>query len=251
MKLANKELFDTSELMNYVNKFETKITCSTNEIERIKADIEKLDIEIDSLIEKDILSDTDEYKKELSNARARRANLVTLHEEEVNKLNKIAEIMKEGVVKIVPELKKRIDQDLSVYSKTVERHIFKELMEIREKQTELFLTLIAARRTVIKDLRDYDVICKGFGLKEYARELTDSSFHNNMFYPNRSCPEFGAPLLNIHMVTATEEVALRARAEAYGIYNRDRSREECRPLPPSKKLSDIDIEKFLADIEAE
>lgn len=251
MKLANKKLFDVSELINYVSKFEKKVMSCTKSIEQLKADIDKLDMEINTLIEKDIMSDTDEYKKDLSNARAKRANLVTMHEEEVSKLNKIVEIMKQGVNKIIPELKNRLNQDLSVYLYEVERYIYNQLKEIRETQAELLLTLVAARHIVLDELWDYDTVCEELGLAQYKKGLTLGSFHNNMFYPNRNFPELGAPLLNIGTVTATEEIVFRAWAEANAIYNRDKSPEESEQLPQSMKLSDVNIEKYLSKIKVD
>ncbi|WP_411682420.1 hypothetical protein [Clostridium thailandense] len=68
--------------------------------------------------------------------------------------------------------------------------------------------------------------------------------------PNRSCPEYGSPLINNSNLLAIEDVLMRSSAEANAMYNTERERRglESEQLPLSKGYKDIDLDEFLKGV---
>ncbi|OAA91472.1 hypothetical protein [Clostridium ljungdahlii] len=252
MRVGNKGLFNIAEVNNYIGKFEDKLQQSNNRISALQSDIEKIDAELDKAMEADILEDSASSRKILSNLQARKANLESQLDTEVKKVIKIKEIMTEGLSRLIPEASKQIQADLQTYNDCVEKEIYRQLMEVRQKQEELLLTLQVAHNTVINEIFKYDEICNFAGMEQYKRSLSNQSFHNNLFMPHRSFSEYGSPLINCSNLPLIEDVLMRSRAESNAVYNTDRERMglEKEQLPQAKTFKDIDIEKFLKGIKA-
>ncbi len=249
MMLVNgKEIFDISEVTEYMEKFEDKLQESYNKINQLKVDIERLDAEIDACMEVDILSGTAISRKDLSNVQARKANVESQLDTELQKVTKIKEIRDKKVAELIPKASKSIQQDLATFNSTVERETFARLQEIRQKQEELLLTLALARNTAIREISKYNQVCNFSGLTQYEKTASSQMFHNAGFTPHRSFPELGSPLINCNNLLAIEDVLGRSRADANAQYNGDKSAEDKKQLPPAKTLKDIDLQKFLDEI---
>ncbi|WP_411682419.1 hypothetical protein [Clostridium thailandense] len=149
MKIGkHRELFNIAEIQNYISKFEGKLQESDTKINKLKADIDRADAEINVAMEKDILEGTASSKKELNNAQARKSNLESQVDAEMNKVLKIKEIMTNRLSKLIPQASKQISEDLQTFNNVIEKEIYRQLQEIREKQEELLLTLQLAHNTV-------------------------------------------------------------------------------------------------------
>jgi hypothetical protein len=246
MKVNGKKLFNFAEVEKFSNKFGEKIVESQNKIEQIKKEIERLDVETDELIEKDILSDDNTYSKELSNVTAKKANLQSQLDTETNKLTKINDIMSEGLKKIIPEMDKQTREDMSTFDQTVEKEIYRQLQEVRQEQERLLLTLQVAHNSVSSHLYTYNTYCEFAKLDRCKRGTGNDIFHNNLFVPNRSFPELGSPLLNASYLPICWDVIWRSQAEANSMYNRY---EDNGQLPPALKLEDINLQEFLDSLE--
>lgn len=250
MKIGNKELFNISEVNNYIGKFEDKLQESNNRISELQSDIEKIDAELDKAMESDILEDSASSRKILSNLQARKANLESQLDTEVKKVMKIKEIMTEGLSRLIPEASKQIQADLQTYNDCVEKEIYKQLSEVRKKQEKLLLTLQVAHNTVTNELFNFNELCHFADMKQYQKAADNQIFHNNLFLPHRSCPELGSPLINCSNLQAISEVLDRSRSEANAMYNSYMDESENEQLPQAKAFKDIDLEKFLKGIKA-
>ncbi|AKA72053.1 hypothetical protein [Clostridium scatologenes] len=253
MRISNKELFNIGEINNYIGKFEDKLQESNNKITQLKSDIANIETEIDKAFEQDILEGSTASKKELSNIQARKVNIEAQLDIEVKKALKIKDIMAVGLQKLIPEASNQIQADLQTYHNTVEKEIYRQLMEVRQKQEELLLGLQLAHNTVINELFSYDEICNTFGLEQYKKTASNEMFHNNLFMPHRSFPEYGSPLINCNYLPGIEDRLMRARAEVNAKYNIDRERMglEEEQLPQAKTLQDIDLDKFLKELKSD
>lgn len=250
MKIGNKELFNVAEVNNYIGKFEDKLQESESKINQLKADIEKIDAELDKAMEADILEDSVNSRKALSNVQARKANIESQLDTEIKKVMKIKEIMTEGLSKLIPEASKQITEDLQTYNNTVEKEVYRQLAEIRQKQEELLLALQVAHNTVTLELFNFNELCHFADMEQYKKTASNEMFHNNLFMPHRSFPEYGSPLINCSNLPLIEDVLMRSRAEANAMYNCYRDESEKEQLPQAKELKDIDLEKFLKGIKA-
>lgn len=248
MKIGKQELFNTEEINTYVGKFEGKINDCNSTIAQLKSGIAQLELEVDMAIEKDILEGSASSKKELSNITARKANSESQLEIELKKLTKIREIMMSGLAKMVPEASKKMQADLSTFNSAVEKSVYKQLSDLRDKQSELLLSLQVAHNAVITDIFSYNEICHFAGLKQYEKTATNELFHNNLFMPHRNYSEYGAPLLNCHSLPYIQEHLSRARADQNAQFNRYKSKEEKEQLPLPKEYKDIDLQKFLDNL---
>lgn len=251
MKIGkDKELFNIAEIQNYISKFEVKVQESDAKISQLKADIERADAEINIAMEKYILEENAISKKVLNNVQARKANLESELDTEMRKALKIKKIMTDGLAKLIPQASKQIREDLQTFNNVVEKGIYRKLQEKREEIEELLLTLQVSHNTVINEVSVYDEICSIFGFNQNKIGASNQMFHNNLFMPNRSFPEYGSPLINCSSLIATEDVLMRRRAEANAMYNTDRERMglENEQLPLSKELKDVDLEKFLKEL---
>lgn len=253
MKIGkHRKLFNIVEIQNYISKFESKLQESDTKINQLKADIDRADTEINVAMEKDILEGTASSKKELNNTQARKSNLESQVDAEMNKVLKIKEIMTNRLSKLIPQASKQISEDLKTFNNVVEKEIYRQLQEIREKQEELLLILQASHNMVINETSSLDEICSIFGFDQYKIEASNQMFHNNLFMPNRVFPQYGSPLINCSSLTAIEDVFMRSRAQANAIYNIDRERMglENEQLPLSKELKDVDLDVFLKGLES-
>lgn len=248
MLVHGQNLFNISEVTEYMAKFEEKLQESDNKINQLRADILRLDAEIDACMEVDILSGTATSKKDLSNVQARKANVESVLADEMKKFYKIKEIRDKGLAELIPQASKSIQQDLSAFSNIVERAIFAQLQAVRQQQEELLLTLVLARNSALNEIFEFNQACNSAGLKRYERSVSNQIFHSAGFITNRAFPELGSPLLNCNNLLAIEDVVSRSRADANAIYNRDKAPEDKAQLSPAKTLKDIDLEAFLESL---
>ncbi len=246
MKLKNVELFNTEEITSYISKFTAKLEGREKKIETLNAEIARLDADIDKAIEKDILEENAQSKKELANLIARKENVIAILNIEIEKLVKIKEIMAEGLKVFISRASEQIQKDLKTYNDTVEKDLFKKLQEIRQEQEQLLLLLLSARKSVMKEVNAYNSLCNFANLPEYRNMISHESFHNNLYLPNRSFAEFGSPLLQCNYLPMLEDILVRSRTNANSVYNNNR--EEKEQLPPAQSIQDIDIEKFLSEL---
>lgn len=234
-----------AEVNNYIDKFQDKLQESNNKINALRADIEKIETEIDTAMEKDILEGSASSKKELSNTQARKANVESQLNVEIKKALKIKEIMSAGLTNLIPEASKQVQEDLQTYTNVVEREIYKQLQEIRQKQEELLLILQVAHNTVINEVFNYNELCHFSNMENYKRTASNEMFHNNLFMPNRSFPEFGSPLINCSNLPSIQEMLMRTRAEANAMHNHYKAEDEREQLQPAKEFKDINLQDFL------
>ena len=245
MLVQGHNLFNISEVTEYMAKFEEKLQESDNKINQLKSDISKLDTEIDACMEVDVLSGTATSKKDLSNVQARKAFAESVIADEMKKFYKIKEIRDKGLAELIPQASKLIQQDLSAFSNIVERAIFSQLQVVRQQQEELLLTLALARDTALNEIFEFNQACNLAGLKQYERSASNQMFHSAGFVPNRAFPELGSPLLNCNNLQTVEDVMSRSRADANAMYNQDKAPEDKAQLPQAKTLKDINLEAFL------
>lgn len=247
MKLGNRVLFNLEKVQQYVAKFEDKLQEADNKINMLRAEIEKLEAEIDVAMERDILEGSATSKKELSNIQARKVNVESQLDTEIKKVLKIEEIMNKGLAELIPESSKQIQEDLVTYNNVIEKEIYRQLKDVRDKQAELLLLLQVSHNAVINEVSNYNELCHFSNMENYKRTASNEMFHNNLFMPNRSFPEYGSPLLNCSHLLAIEDRLMRARAEANAKYNIDREALglENEQLPQAKTLADVDLQKFL------
>lgn len=241
MKINNKELFNIQIIENYTDKFNEKGTEIQNKMSALEAEITELDNQIDKAMIADIMEGTASTRKELQNLKARRENSVNQYNVEQEKANKLKELMATGLAEIFPDVSKQIQDDKQTYFNTIEKEIYRQLAEIREKQLELLLTLKLARNTASNAVDEFNLHARTFGFKEIPMTFE----HQNMTIYNRSFPEFGSPLLNVQNLQAVEETAMRARAEANAFFNNGKTKEEKEQLPQALTLADIDLQAFL------
>lgn len=145
-----------------------------------------------------------------------------------------------------------IQADLKTYNDCVEKELYRQLMEERKKQEEILLAIQLCHNTISNEVFNFNEICNFAGMGQYTRNINNLSFHNNLFMPHRSFPEYGSPLLNCANLPAVENVIMRDRAKANFMFNdyRERKGLEQEQLPQAKKFKDIDLQKFLDEIEA-
>jgi hypothetical protein len=244
MKVKGKDLFCHKEIDNYIAKFEDKIRESEIKITKLQEDITKIDAEIDVLMEK-IIVKGNVFQKDLANAKARKQNLMTEFEEEKQMALKIRDIMAGGIEKLLLEASKQIDEDLRIFNDVVEKEIYRQLAEIRDKQEELLLLAEKAHRAVDVDIFQYNQICEAFGLGRYKRSV---GFHNALFMPHRQFSEYSSALLNCSNLQSIESVLVRARADANAAHNSGKAEEDKEQLPPAKTMEDVDLDRFLKGI---
>lgn len=251
MKLKNIELFSITELTQYVEKFTDKLESSNNKINQLKQEVAKLGASIDSAIEKDILEETAQSKKELANVMARKENVTAQLNLELEKASKLKEIMEQGLHALIPVASDRLCNDLKVYIDTVERELYNHLHALKERQSELLLILQACHDLVNNELADFNEICNLANMPNYKRATGNDIFHLNMFMPNRAFAELGSPLLQLNFLPLIDDVLLRSRATANAIYNDNRADDMKQQLPPHKTLADVDIQKFLDEVKVD
>ncbi len=241
MKINNKELFNISRLEEYSQKFEAKAQEIQNKMNQLEAEIAVINEQIDKAQIADIMEGSTATRKELNNLKARKENSISQYNQEVENAQKLKQLMAVGMQDIMPEVSKQIAEDKSVYFNSIEREIYRQLAEIREKQIELLLTLKLARTVSSNAVDEFNLHARTFGFKEIPMTFE----HQNMTIYNRSFPEFGSPLLNVQNLQAVEETAMRARAEANAFFNNGKTKEEKEQLPQALTLADIDLQKFL------
>ena len=222
MKLKNVELFNIEEVTSYISKFTAKLEGIEKKINTLKADIARLDKDIDQAVEKDILEETAQSKKELANLIARKENVTALLNIEVEKLVKIKIIMAEGLKVFIPRASDQIKKDLKVYNDTVEKDLFKRLQEVRQEQEQLLLLLLSARKSVMKEVNVFNSLCNFANLPEYRNVMSNESFHNNLYLPNRNFAYYGSPLLQCNYLPMLEDILVRSKANANSVYNSNR-----------------------------
>ncbi len=244
MKVKGKDLFCHKEIDNYIAKFEDTIKESEIKITKLQEDITKIDAEIDVLMVKTIV-EGNTFQKDLANAKARKQNLMTEFEEEKQMALKIRDIMSEGIEKLLLEASKQIDEDLMIFNDVVEKEIYRQLAEIRDKQEELLLLAEKAHRAVDVEVFQYNQICEAFGLGRYKRSF---GFHNALFIPHRQFSEYGSALINCSNLQSIESVLIRERADANAYHNFGKAEEDKEQLPPAKTMEDVDLDRFLKGI---
>ncbi|MBU3110308.1 hypothetical protein [Clostridium lacusfryxellense] len=245
MKIGKQELFNTEEINTYIGKFEGKINECNTKIEQLKSSIEQSEFDVDLAIERDILEGSASSKKELGNISARNSNAESQLEIELKKLTKIREIMQGGLQKMVPEASRQLQEDLNTYNATVEKEAYRQLGKLRDKQSELLLSLQVAHDSIINDIFAYNDICNFAGIKQYEKTATNELFHQNLFMPHRNYAQYGSPLLNCHSLPYIEEHLMRDRANSNAQFNIYKSKEDMEQLPLPKEYKDIDLQDFL------
>lgn len=243
MKINNKELFNISRLEEYAQKFEAKAVEIENKIVTLEAEIEKLNEQIDKAQIADIMEGTTATRKELNNLKARKDNIIAQYNQEVENNEKLRQLMAVGLQDIIPEVSHQIAEDKAVYFDVIEKEIYKQLAEVREKQAELLLTLALARKTAYSDISEFDLYCETFGFKPVGINFV----HTNPMKIHRNLPQYGSPLLDLTEISNIENVLMRSRADANSAYNKDREDKglEKKQLPLEKTFVDIDLQKFL------
>lgn len=243
MKINGRELFNISRLEEYSSKFEDRAKEIENKMNMLEAEITAIDEQLEKAQIEDVLTGSTTTRKNLNNLQARRENTVSQYNQEKVNAEKLRELMRKGLTEIIPEISKQIAEDKQTYFNNVEKEIYKQLAEIRDKQAELLLTLELARKTAFNELCEYDFYCTTFGFEPAGIGFS----HQDPKMPNSSCPEYGAPLLNLTSISAIEEVLTRSRANANAVYNTNRERMglENEQLPPAKTFADIDLQAFL------
>lgn len=250
MIVNGRELFITSEVTEFISKFEDKLVSTNNKIDQLRAEIERCSAEIDACMVVDILEGTASSKKDLSNVLARKLNLEPQLETELAKLMKIKEIMDKGIEKFLQEADKQLQADLVIFNEVIEKEAYRKLYQLREQQAEILLSLQVAHNEAETRIFSFNQICTVFNLNQYKRDISGQYFHQNLQFPNRNFPEFGAPFINFNQLRGLEEHLMRARADANALANRNTTAETHIQLPPAKTLRDMDLQKFLDSLKA-
>lgn len=219
-----EKIFELSKIEEIAGKFEARITEARANIAKLTQEYTKLEQDLDIAIEADIMEGSAKTTKDIQNISGRLQNIKSQLDIEQKTLEKVSELRANAVAGAVKDFKKEYVIQANAYHEAVEKPIYEQFKELREKQAELLVELLNNRNRYVNELHEFDEICGKCGMEGFRFNPTMMMFENSLYMPHRNFPELGMPLLNATQLLSFQDMYMRQMAEINARMNIEKKR---------------------------